>query len=896
MRKLARSIIALVLSVPLTAWGLGLGDIKLHSALNQPMDADIELLSAEPDIIDHLTIELASYETFTKLGVDRPAYLMFLRFALEQKADGTYFVKVTSKKPIREPFIDFVLEVNWRSGRLLREYTVLLDPPQMTKATQPQVTAPSAQAAAPAPAAQQAETAASAPARLPGTSYVAPSAPMAADGELVYGPVKADDTLWGIARKMRADSSVSINQVMMALYNSNQDAFINGNINRLKKGQVLRIDDPAQVTAMSKAEAYQAVMRHQQRWVDYKQTAAEKAGRTTPGKAPVSAAGVAAPAEDARLKLVSPKGDADKTSSQEGTGRAEKAQLEEELMLAMESAEAQSRQNEELRNRLTEMEEQVAAMERLLELKDDDLAALQSQLRAQAAGEKVEPQPLKSEMAEPEPMAESAEKTAKPAMKEMAEPAAKPEMTAEQAAKTEKPVKKPVPKKPAMVKPAPKPQPSFMDQLLSDPLYMAGGGAVIVVLLALLMVVIRRRRQGSGFQESILTGGTSSMLKGSSEEGISSETSFLSDLASGMGDKLQEEGEVDPLTEADVYMAYGRNQQAEELLKEAIQNQPDRLELTMKLLELYHSTKNSDSFSALAADSKIAMQKDESMWNKVLVMGHEICPDDPLFSAAAEIAGKLGEAETDVAEGMSDEVLDIGLDLDAFAAEMEGESEESKQEEDEFHVDLGVDLGDIEEEMPTAEAAVEEEPQEEELDLSALEQDLSLGEETAAEEKPAEEEAAGMDFDIDFELPSEGAEEAPAEVKTEEKTEEAGGMDFDMGDFALPESEEPAEESASEEAGLDLGDLDLGSLDIENAEPATDSEGEEMLDMDMGELDLGDEGAISGQDEIATKLDLAKAYIEMEDKDGAREMLNEVVKEGSAEQKQEAESLLQQIG
>ena len=129
VRKLAFKLLSLLLVLPSAAYALGLGDIQLHSALNQPFNADIELLSASSSDIGSLKVSLASYDEFSRLGLDRPAALMFLKFSVQQR-DGTYYVKVSSKQPIKEPFLDFLVDVSWGSGQLLREYTVSLDPPK----------------------------------------------------------------------------------------------------------------------------------------------------------------------------------------------------------------------------------------------------------------------------------------------------------------------------------------------------------------------------------------------------------------------------------------------------------------------------------------------------------------------------------------------------------------------------------------------------------------------------------------------------------------------------------------------------------------------------------------------------------------------------------------------
>jgi pilus assembly protein FimV len=622
--------------------------------------------------------------------------------------------------------------------------------------------------------------------------------------------------------------------------------------------------------------------------------------------------------------------------------------MNEQLMLALESSAAQRKENEELQSRVGNLEEQLQDMQRLLALKDADLAALQQQLREQ--GEAVS---LPSEEAEPQPMVSKPEgeteamPVEKPAAEEPGEMVAKGEadeaMPAEEmpapvdekmaatemarpgdekpvseAVKPEQqkpePAQKSAPKPKPAVKPRPVQQPSFIDTMLQDPIMLGAGGGTLVLLLILAMILIRRRRKG-GFQESILSGGTSSMLSTKAGEGTG-ETSFLSDLAiSGMGGGAitADEGEVDPLTEADVFMAYGRNQQAEEVLKKALEGNPERPEVIAKLLEVYYNTKDKEQFEALANESASTLQGNEEQWGKVAAMGRELSPESELF-AGAEIAEVQSQEPVTKPEPVTDEVLDIGLDLDELTAEMESEVNEES-------LDLGMDFETEEEKKPA------EGPAAETGELSDMDFELDLGAET---EEPAAEAEESSDFDFDLgDLETE--EEKPQEASTPVESEELGDLDFDLGDLGAESEEQPAageepssaaeavaeaETKVTADAGeMDLDDFDFGDLDLEGgaeepaAQPAVESAEEEFGSLDLGELesesgdldefgdlgDLEDDAMLSDSDEITTKLDLAQAYIEMGDNDGARSMLEEVVEGGNDEQKQQAQELLSKI-
>ncbi len=957
VRKRVQALVSLMTFVPVAGWGLGLGDIHLHSALNQPLKAEIDLLSVNPGDLDNLDVALASYETFARLGLERTSELMLLRFSVEER-NGRPYITVTSPKPIREPFLDFLLEVTWRQGRLLREYTLLLDPPDVVKEAAPSVAAPAVTAAR-APAAKAApvsgQPGSAAPTSAPRGSS---GAPAARKGELVYGPVKADDTLWSIARNMRPDASVSVQQMMMALYKANPDAFVDNNVNGLKKGQVLRVDDPRLLTALSKAEAEREVRYQSRVWQDLKTRAAAGAGtRTATGEAPAAApAGAGAP-EGAKLKLVAPEEDEGTLKDGAVPGVSGKGDIEavrQDLTVAQEAAKVQQRENQELRARVRELEEQLERMQRLISLKDNDLAAVQEQLRAQASAETAaarEARPLTAPAA--------AETTAQqaPEPKPAAEPKPAPTPAAPpKVAEPQKPVeaKQPAPPKPKPA-PQPAPEPGFVDTVLQNPgLYGGGAGAVLLVAL-LFGWLIRRRRAAAGFQESILTGGTSSMLAAGNEEGRSSvESSFLSDLTvSGMG-AVQEESEVDPLTEADVYMAYGRFQQAEELLKEALSHTPDRPEVLVKLLEVYHQSRNRAAFEGLVKEAISKVEGNETLWNKVLTMGHELAPENPLFAEAP----KGGEVSVSSGNGtksdhIMDDVFDIGLDLDELAAEMEGAGEPgagaSSVGGEEFDMDIGLDLG-FESEAEKAGTPVsgraeqkaggsegldldfdldlggDEEPSASALQSSApaegpfsLESELdesafSMGGEQA--EGQGEEEAGG-ELDFDFELP--GDERATSELGEEADEfpvadlemlggEESpkGDDEFDFGDLSLGSDDSESEfsmETKTEESleeTFSLDDLDLGEIEAPEPEAAGASPGSADVsgDLDLAALDMdfGADDLLGGLDEVATKLDLAKAYVEMGDNEGAKDMLEEVLSEGDEEQQARAKELLEKIG
>jgi len=1099
MRKLVVFLTAAILiCMPLAANALGFGSLKLNSSLNEPLNADIELLSATSADVSSLSISLASPDAFLRAGIDRPALLSELKFAIQQREDGTYYVNVTSRSAVREPFLNFLLEMNWQNGRMLREYTMLLDPPTQVRkqptvveaaptvapavvATQeaaepaatpfvetpaetaviepepamvdlpepavveiplpeaePDVTGAAVMAGVPVlteegegiepaaqevampaeeplvvePVAEEAPIAAEVPVlseegqiveAAPEEVPVAEAAGLAAtvpvlseegqvveaapadvpvlsdegviveaaapvedpqldiftdDGELLpripltaygqapqevatyqpagdldYGIVRKGDNLWTIAEKLRPDESVSIYQVMMALLQSNPDAFVDGNVNRLKVGHVLRIEDAGLLTAISPKEAALEYQAQTEAWENYRQQVAGTTATQPIIASEVETGEVAAAEPSGELTLASPEG----TELQAGAGVTEEAvsndivTLQDELRQVRNDAGLMRNRNAELNTKLQELEDELSRLQRSITIKDDELAALQQQLselqqQPMAAGESpvdtaaTLPEPIQPE-AEPEvaPVAEPAQEAvatiAEPASEETPAPVA--EQTPEAAAATsvaetdeqEQVIKpaRPIPPPPvAAPSPAqPQAEEGILDtvmgmiQMVGDSLSGLFGNMVgdsllifialpvLLVLIVLMLILVRRRRKsGQTYQESILTGGPASVTGAEAAEESEEESSFLSDFAvSGAGAIQTGDSEVDPLTEADVFMAYGRYEAAEERLVEAINNEPKRPELKLKLLELYHATKNRPSFENAAEDFYASLgdgANSNPMWTKVAKMGAELLPGNPLFSG-----GKAGAdlpdlaASQDPGVSLSDsQVMDIGLDTGVFdaadigapaasAGSMDfnldfGEPAAKKPAEDTGGMDFNLDM---EETKPAAQEA------------GGMDFDFNLGESTAA----AEEEKGGLDFSLDM------AESASGE--------DSGSLDFDL-DMGSDVSSSPAtaEMEMSMDFNLDESEKDdTMSFDLgEGFDSGTQSMPEPTMDdmaFDSAEEDLD----IGGGDEVGTKLDLAKAYIDMGDPDGARSILDEVMAEGSASQKQEAQALMDQI-
>ncbi|MBL0949470.1 MAG: FimV family protein, partial [Pseudomonas sp.] len=416
VRKLVLAIAAASALSSGMAHALGLGEVTLQSSLNQPLVAEIELLEVRDLASNEVIPSLASPEEFVKAGVDRQYFLTDLKFTPVLKPNGKSVIRVTSSKAVREPYLNFLVEVLWPNGRLLRAYTLLLDPPlyspQTTVAAAPQlpIAAPAPRpSVAPAPVPRSA-----APAPAPRPAAPAPASRAISGNEY---RTTANDTLWEIAQRVGGGSSV--NQTMLAIQDLNPDAFIGGNINRMKSGQVLRLPDEQQIRSRSNAEAVAQVAEQNAAWREGRAVASRQLDatrRTTAGSAPATAESADS------LKLVA--AEAGQSTRGSDTGSANSKALADKLAVTQESLDSTRRENAELQSRVGDLQSQLDKLQRLVELKDSQLAKLQADLSAAPAAE--EGATAQAPVTEPASQAPAAQPEAAPPAAEAATPPASP--------------------------------------------------------------------------------------------------------------------------------------------------------------------------------------------------------------------------------------------------------------------------------------------------------------------------------------------------------------------------------------------------------------------------------------------------------------------------------------
>ncbi|HEX3602997.1 MAG TPA: FimV/HubP family polar landmark protein [Steroidobacteraceae bacterium] len=657
---LPRLMLMACLLAPSLSWALGLGEIHLKSALNEPMNAEIDLIAAGPDELNALRAALAPKDAFTRYGIDRPPFLSTLTFKVGKSKDGRDVLLVRSTDSIPEPFVTFLVEVNWARGRLMREYTVLLDPPVYTPgeranaaapvaaattapATPPAAApsarnkpAPAAAAASPTPDATTAPTpaktrssragrsssrassastaAASTPAPRSEPSPSEPATAPASDGTY---HVAQGDTLTKIARSLHAGTRADMDQTMIAMYRANPDAF-GGNINILRRGSVLRIPGGDEVAALNQSEAMSEVHRQMEAWRGNN-------GAATTG----------------HLRLVTPgagSGTSNSSSDSASTGEAQA-----------------------LKGRVKDLEGQLADAHRLLDLKNNELSELQRKLGSQPPAPTPAPAPQIA-AAPPAPASTPAPVEAPPSAAQTPAPA-----PAESATPPAPPAPKPAPKPATAKKPPPPAQTGSWIDWLQQNWWLPA--AIIIALIAGLAITSWRRRQSSGggggdfpaldstditeFRDpSARVAGS----RGSNDSFVVEESGEhpmpdFNEPAERYGettadlkapdDTMSSESAVnldqgDPLAEADFHMAYGLYDQAADLVRIALEREPDRRDLRLKLLEIYFVWGNKEAFLQTAKGLESTRDRAPAgEWDKIVIMGKQICPDEPLFASTA---------------------------------------------------------------------------------------------------------------------------------------------------------------------------------------------------------------------------------------------------------------------
>jgi len=955
----------------------GLGRLSVQSGLGQPLRAELEVTSVGRDEAPTLAVRLAPLSAFRAANLEFNPALTNLRFALDRKPDGSFLVRISSPTPVNEPYLDMMVELTWATGRVVREYTVLLDPPALR--TTPDIVAPAAPPApvAAAPVAPRAPAATPAPAPAPSAAAPAPAprapapAPAAAPSTASGGSytVVSGDTLGKIANANR--SGASLDQMLVALFRANPQAFINNNMNLLRSGAQLTIPSDAEAAGLTQGDARREVVAQSADFSAYRSRLAQAAGTAPVAAAPSAAAGggrVTTQVED-KSAAAKPGGDQLKIARVDDKAAAAGTKGDE--------AAAKARAMREEQERAEQLKKTNEAIQKALEVQSKAGAAAQKSAEKGATPAATPaPAPMAAAPA-PAPAAAPAATAPAPAAAPTPAPAptaaapVEPPKADTPPAPAPAPVPAPVAKKAAPPPPPPAEEPSFFSDLLGNTTTQLGLAGIVALLAGLFGWSWYRKRKsegsdkfkdtGEGLQANSLFGATGGQ---SVDTGTSTFNSSFIPAASQL-----DSNEVDPVAEADVYIAYGREEQAEDILKEALRMQPDRHAVRVKLLEIYSRRGDKAAFMTLAEDLRDRTGGAGEDWEKALRLGHAVDPNNPMFAGAP--ADTLGRGPTTGfrldpnTRGRGPSTLGggptTGMDLGGLrGADSVLQAGSSAPPLTKMVVDTRMTGADT-----TMSAGDTKMPADTKLSgpttTSAPTTQFHAtlpGGQPAAAPAPAPVAAAPDFSSLDFDLgPTKMNLEPPTKMPTlDTPTGGPKASDVDFGfkptspvgrteppaladlDVSLPDTRplQPTATGVGQIPDLDLNippptrvsapsqaaavealsrptvvgkkqpvTADLGGLPDEQAQRLTantDQATVPLIDFDLSAVSLNpttkrgetEPGSALAQ-QMATKLDLARGYIDLGVKDGARELLDEVMRDGTREQRQAAVDLIKQI-
>lgn len=831
------------------AWSLGLGRLNVQSTLGEALRAEIEITNITAEEASTLQLRVASPEVYRAAGVDYNAALSSAQVQLQKRPDGRSVLQLSSGRAVTEPFVDVILEASWASGRLVRAYTLLLDPPaaaaapapvsppvvSAAPAPRPTVAAPPARASAPAPAPAAAPAAAPAPAseRAPVPAPVptpspapapvqasAPPAPAPAGDSPDRVNVRTGDTLSGIAERVRPDS-VSLDQMLVSLFRANPRAFFGDNMNRLKAGAVLDVPSADEASAVEQAEARQIIVAQSIDFDAYRQRLASNVAPAPAVESPSRQATgtVQAQVEDRRSTAPAP----DQLKLSQGSAKASAPEVSVSRETAQRDAAA----------RVAELARNVEELKRLqTEAAAPTVASASAS--ASAADSAAVPDPVAAEVATAASQAEPPLPVAASAV--ASRPAASARPT---------PAPAPVPEEP----------PSFVDELLENPFLLPGAGVLVLLLLGFGVYKMRGRRgQSSGetsFLESRLQ--PDSFFNASGGQRVDTREAPSNTGASSMSyslSQLDAIGDVDPVAEADVYLAYGRDLQAEEILRDAMRLSPERQAIRLKLLEVYAKRRDTKGFEVLATQVFTMTRGEGDDWRQAQELGRSIDPENPLYAAGGQPG--MPKAAVQSSEALSPATV-VQTQFSPPPAPANGGNSSTD-------LDLDIDL---------------------DIDLDAATD--------AGQDDPFRPAERTVPFGGDIELP----DISPASL------DEPMATDRNVLDFDIPAPPAPALEASAPRSS---GNTGFGGLDFEletPPDPRDDIAEPQVSGFEPSGSpdDIPPVSEYGGQTDslLDRKLELAEEFRQIGDMEGARDLLEEVIAKADGALKAKAQLMLDQL-
>ncbi|MES2581748.1 MAG: FimV/HubP family polar landmark protein [Pseudomonadota bacterium] len=838
--------------------------------MGEPLRAEIEVPDINAEEASSLKASVASPAAFTAAGLEYNAAMTTLQASLQRRADGRAYLRLSSDRPINDPFVDMIIEASWSSGRILRDYTMLFDPPVTRRQAQTTTTLPQTSSSASPNFVRQSPPAAEPPRS---TSPLRPTAPTASPKPAATAPssddarrvvVKTGDTASKIAANAKP-AGVSLDQMLVALLRANPDAFVRSNINRIRAGAVMEVPSAEQALALSAAEATQTVVAQSKDFNEFRRnlaTNAPAAAVTAPTRKTSGA--IDTKVEDKKTAAVTP----DKLTLSKGSVQTKT----DDAKIAKERAE------KEAAARATELSKNISDLKKL---------GAASAAAPSAAAVASQPKPALAPSVPaiavaappPVPVAPPSTPVAPPPAAVVSAPAS---AAASASVAASAPVSSPVASAPVVPKPAvPVPQPveepGFVDELLSNPWLPYGAGGLLALLGGFAFWRNRQRKNSqshmdSSFLESRLQPDSFFGASGGQRVDTNNENSATGSSMVYSASQLDAADDVDPVAEADVYLAYGRDLQAEEILREAVRTNPGRLAIHTKLLEIFAKRRDAKNFEATATHAFQLTGNNSPDWTRICEMGMGFDPGNPLYQPGGAPTND-GTATQPIAAASStfgNSTIPQPVRADA------GDSVSG--------VDLDLDLDFSLDDEP---ASVMGGLSQDNFSQAKVEQTVKM---PAA---PGADAHAPMDMDMDFEMPAD--EPAPAPVY-------AAAPAYEAPPSALPEISLSMDLDDHTSEPQPLPEFNATApAPVAAAAPPADAKDSGMLEFDLGSLSLDLDGPASEQptasdnlteDPLETKLALADEFVSIGDEDGARALIEEVVAEATGEMRAKAQRAL----
>ena len=868
------------------AMALSLGRITVLSALGEPLRAEIDVPDINAEEAASLKAAIAGPDAFTAAGLEYNPAMSGVQTSLQRRADGRAFIRLSSERPINEPFVDMILETSWSSGRIVRDYTMLFDPPVTRKATPAPTLAQTAPAATPPASATQA-TSTAAPAASPAVESARPAKPgkpakstpvtaaRAADkvpaekpkSEAPAAPtdgadritVKTGDTASKIATRVKP-AGVSLDQMLVALLRANPDAFVKENINRVRTGAVMSVPSAEQAQSVPAKEASQTVLAHSKDFNEFRRNLAANAPVTAVDAAARKASGsVEAKVDDKKPASTTP----DKLTLSKG---AIQSKANEEKI-------AKERAQKEVSARAAEIAKNTAELEKIR-----TASAAAAATKAPTASAAPAPAPVGPAVAvatTPAPVITPVVAASEPMPAASAIPAEAISAPADTASAPEAVASEPVTNTdtpPAIALS----EPSLMDDLMDNLWLPAGAAGLLAILGGFAFWRVRQRKKNtsqmdSSFLESRLQpdsffGASGGQRVDTNSEGNSAGSSMVYSAS-----QLDAADDVDPVAEADVYLAYGRDLQAEEILKEAARTNPGRLAIHTKLLEIFAKRRDAKSYETTAVQAFKLTGEGNPDWARICNVGLDLDPNNPLYQPGGAPAHGDGHSNDSASSSFGNSTIPV-MPPASFAPASSG-------------TDLDLDL----------DFSLDEEP------ASAI-SDVTGGTfAPAAAVEPVVEASADPHgaLDMDFDLSEEVAAPAPLEPAA---VADAADAPLSMDGVSLT-LDEPMPAPSFDATSPAPAFAATNTLSIETGAPSPAASDMGMMEFDISSLSLdldtppaaekpAEAPAMATADPLETKLALAEEFVSIGDDDGARALIEEVIAEATGEVRAKAQRAL----